>query len=103
MPASLIHAQQPFEGLVRSQSLSTARLIFLICLVVFFTVLFVVTYVWMRKPGFGQHGGHEQPAVSRKVAAPKGPSTLSLEAVSEDAVAPNPKNIDSRPETALVG
>ena len=66
MPSFLIHSPGPLTGMVHSQSLSPARLIFLISLVVFFTVLFVVAYVWMRKPDFGQHGGHERPAVSRR-------------------------------------
>jgi hypothetical protein len=84
MPTLLVNAAQPLEGMVRSQSLSPARLIFLISLVVFFTLLFVVTYVWMRKPGFGQHGGQERPAVSRR-AARQGPPSPGTEAASEVA------------------
>jgi hypothetical protein len=57
-------------GMVRSQSLSPARLIFLISLVVFFTMLFVVVYIWMRKPDFGQHGSHEQSKVTQKAVPP---------------------------------
>jgi hypothetical protein len=76
MPAFLIHVQQPLEAMVRSQSLSPARLVFLISLVVFFTVLFVVVYIWMRKPGFGQHGGHEHPAVARKIPTREGQSRV---------------------------
>jgi hypothetical protein len=84
MPAFLVHIQQPLEGMVRSQSLSPARLIFLISLVVFFTALFVVVYVWMRKPDFGQHEGHEQPAheqpaVSRKPVVPVEQSMLATD------------------------
>jgi hypothetical protein len=71
MPAFLVQIQRPLVGMAQSQTLSPARLIFLISLVVFFTVLFVVAYVWMRKPGFGQHGGHDRPAVPRKPAVPK--------------------------------
>jgi hypothetical protein len=63
MPAFLVHVQEPLVGLAQSQTLSPARLTFLISLVILFTLLFVVAYVWMRKPGFGQHGGPQQPAV----------------------------------------
>ena len=66
MPPFLIDLSGPLAGMVHSQTLSPARLIFLISLVVFFTVLFVVAYVWMRKPDFGQHGGHEQPAARQR-------------------------------------
>jgi hypothetical protein len=69
MPSFLIHLPGPLAGMVRSQTLSPARLIFLISLVVFFTALFIVAYVWMRKPDFGQHGGHGQPAVRRRTPA----------------------------------
>ena len=41
--------------------MSHAKLIFLIALVVFFIVLFVVAYVWMRRPDFGQKGGRPIP------------------------------------------
>jgi hypothetical protein len=80
MAASLVQIQRPLVGLAQSQTLSPARLIFLISLVVFFTVLFVVAYIWMRRPGFGQHGGHELPAVSRKPAAPEGQSCSDTDA-----------------------
>ena len=86
MQTLLVHVAQPVEGMVRSQSLSPARLIFLISLVVFFTVLFVVVYVWMRKPGFGQHGGHEHPAVSRRAGVPKGQPSPNPEAAREVVV-----------------
>lgn len=69
MPSFLIHLPGPLAGMVHSQTLSPARLIFLISLVVFFTVLFVVAYLWMRKPDFGQHGGHEKPAMRRTTPA----------------------------------
>jgi hypothetical protein len=94
MPSFLIHVQQPLEGLVRSQSLSPARLIFLICLVVFFTVLFVVTYVWMRKPGFGQHGGHAQPAVMRKLVVPVGQPRLPTDLGRGDDVLPSVQTVE---------
>ena len=38
--------------------MSHAKFIFLIALVIFFIVLFVVAYVWMRRPEFGQKCGH---------------------------------------------
>jgi hypothetical protein len=38
----------------QSHSLSQARLAFLVVLVVFFCLLFVGVYVWMRRPNFGQ-------------------------------------------------
>jgi accessory gene regulator protein AgrB len=60
MQAHLAHVQQPLEAMVRTQSLSVARIIFLVSLVVFFTLLFVGAYVWMRRPTFGQHEGHPQ-------------------------------------------
>jgi hypothetical protein len=84
MSAYLLHTSGPLVGLAQSQTLSPARLIFLISLVVFFTVLFIVSYVWMRKPGFGQHGGHAQPSALRKSADPEGPSRLDTDAGQED-------------------
>jgi hypothetical protein len=49
---------------VQSHPLSTDRVIFLAVLVAFFSVLFVVSYVIMRRPDFGQHG-NDRPAVER--------------------------------------
>ncbi len=74
MPSFLIHLPGPLAGMVHSQTLSPARLIFLISLVVFFTVLFVVAYLWMRKPDFGQHGGHEKPASEADNSRPGQPA-----------------------------
>jgi hypothetical protein len=79
MSAYLLHTSGPLVGLVRSQSLSPARLVFLISLVVFFTVLFIVAYVWMRKPEFGQHEGHAGPGGLPKAADPQGQSRLGAE------------------------
>jgi hypothetical protein len=87
MSACLLHLSEPLVGLARSQTLSPARLIFLISLVVFFTVLFIVSYVWMRKPEFGQHQGHARPGALRKPADPKGQSSLDTDADREDVVA----------------
>jgi hypothetical protein len=85
MSAYLLRTSGPLIGLARSQTLSPARLIFLISLVVFFTVLFVVAYVWMRKPEFGQHEGHAKPGALPKPADPKGQAGLDTDA--EDLVA----------------
>jgi hypothetical protein len=40
--------------------MSHGRLIFLIVLVVFFCTLFIGSYIWMRRPSFGQIGGRER-------------------------------------------
>ncbi len=88
MPANLLHVSQPMVAMAHSQALSPARLIFLISLVVFFIVLFVVAYVWMRSPGFGQRGGHEQPKVTPKSASPEGQPSLNADARSRDVTVP---------------
>jgi hypothetical protein len=36
--------------------MSPLRVIFLIVLVLFFCSLFIGSYIWMRRPGFGQPG-----------------------------------------------
>jgi hypothetical protein len=46
-------------GLVQPHPMTGGRLVFLVLLVAFFSVLFVVTYVWMRRPDFGQHGNEK--------------------------------------------
>ena len=66
-------AQVQLEAMVRTQSMSVARIVFLVSLVVFFTVLFVAAYVWMRRPNFGQQEGRHQQA-SSTTAAPHAPS-----------------------------
>ena len=48
---------QVLIGQIQSQAMSHAKFVFLIALVVFFVVLFVAAYVWMRRPEFGQKGG----------------------------------------------
>jgi hypothetical protein len=88
MSAYLLHTSGPLVGLVRSQTLSPARLIFLISLVVFFTVLFIVAYVWMRKPEFGQHEGHAKPAALREPTDPQGQTCLDAGAERADLVVP---------------
>jgi hypothetical protein len=55
-----LHAVHSVSGVlasVQTHSLSGARLIFLVVLVVFFCLLFIASYVWMRRPSFGQGGG----------------------------------------------
>ncbi len=94
MSAYLLRTSGPLLGLARSQTLSPARLIFLISLVVFFTVLFVVSYVWMRKPQFGQHQGHVQPGASGRPADPEGQSSLDADAVREDPVVTRAHTVD---------
>ena len=92
MPANPLHISQPIVAMAQSQALSPARLIFLISLVVFFLALFVVAYVWMRSPGFGQRGGHERLRVTPKSASPEGESSLDSHASSKDVMA---RTIDS--------
>ncbi len=69
LPASPADSLQrhPFTSLsaqVQTQAMSHAKFIFLIALVVFFVALFVVAYVWMRRPEFGQKGGRPTPVPS---------------------------------------
>ena len=54
-----LHPFQSVSGIlgsVQMHGLSRARLIFLVVLVVFFCALFIGSYVWMRRPSFGQGG-----------------------------------------------
>jgi hypothetical protein len=88
MPANLLHVSQPVVAMAHSQALSPARLIFLISLVAFFTVLFVVAYVWMRSPGFGQRGGHQRPRVTPRSAFPEGRSSPDSHAGSREVTVP---------------
>jgi hypothetical protein len=97
MPSFLIHFPGPLAGMVRSQTLSPGRLIFLISLVVFFTVLFVVAYVWMRKPDFGQHGGHEQPAVRRRTPALDGQPRVDTDSGSREMGRPSVSTANGLP------
>jgi hypothetical protein len=101
MPAYLFHTAAPLVGLARSQTLSPARLVFLIALVVFFTALFIVAYVWMRKPEFGQHSHHVQPTGLRTPEVAKGRSSLHTDAGGEDLVAPRVHAVD-RPRESRV-
>ena len=55
-------------GQIQSQAMSHAKFVFLIVLVVFFIVLFVAAYVWMRRPDFGQKGARPTPAASGGLA-----------------------------------
>jgi hypothetical protein len=59
--------RHPFTSLsaqIQTQAMSHAKFVFLIALVVFFVALFVVAYVWMRRPEFGQKGGRPTPVPS---------------------------------------
>ena len=94
MSTFLLQSSGPLVGLVRSQTLSPARLIFLISLVVFFTVLFIVSYVWMRKPGFGQHEGHVPPGVVGKPADQHGQAGPEAGAGREDPVVPGIRTVE---------
>jgi hypothetical protein len=42
---------------VQPHPMSRAKLIFLVALVVFFTGLLICSYIWMRRPNFGQENG----------------------------------------------
>ena len=59
-----------FTGQIQSQAMSHAKFIFLLALVVFFVTLFVAAYVWMRRPDFGQKGGHHPMPTASDVPAP---------------------------------
>jgi hypothetical protein len=69
-PSSLRHLSVSLTGQIQTQAMSHAKFIFLVALVVFFIVLFVVAYIWMRRPDFGQKGGHPIRAASRTGFAP---------------------------------
>jgi hypothetical protein len=62
--SSLRHLSLSLTGQIQTQAMSHAKFLFLIALVVFFIVLFVAAYVWMRRPDFGQKGAHPIPAPS---------------------------------------
>ncbi|HEX3796758.1 MAG TPA: hypothetical protein VHV57_19855 [Acidimicrobiales bacterium] len=47
-------------GTLQPHPTSTGKLIFLVLLVIFFSVLFVASYIWMRRPDFGQQGARHQ-------------------------------------------
>ena len=61
--------QHVLAGQIQSQAMSHAKFVFLIALVIFFIVLFVAAYVWMRRPDFGQKGG--RPASGPAVGEPR--------------------------------
>ena len=56
-PAVELHLAQSVMALVQPHPMSRAKLIFLVALVVFFTCLFICSYIWMRRPNFGQASG----------------------------------------------
>jgi hypothetical protein len=51
------------QGSDQTHALSPARVIFLVVIVVFFCLLFIGSYVWMRRPSFGQRGGRPRSGV----------------------------------------
>jgi hypothetical protein len=58
-----IHPARLVSALGRApaqHAMSHARLIFLVVLVVFFCSLFIGSYIWMRRPSFGQVGGRRE-------------------------------------------
>jgi ribose/xylose/arabinose/galactoside ABC-type transport system permease subunit len=67
----------PLVGQIQSQAMSHAKFVFLIVLVVFFIALFVVAYVWMRRPDFGQKGGHAASARAAGTLVPDRTSTTA--------------------------
>jgi hypothetical protein len=73
-PSSVHQLSASLTGQIQTQAMSHAKFIFLIALVIFFVVLFVAAYVWMRRPEFGQKGGHPVPtgpAASVRGVAPR--------------------------------
>lgn len=71
-----------FATLNQSQVMSHAKFVFLIALVIFFIVLFVVAYVWMRRPDFGQRSGRQAAGAPGTTDRPGGdghPSEASSE------------------------
>jgi hypothetical protein len=57
-------------GQIQTQTMSHAKFVFLIVLVVFFIALFVAAYLWMRRPDFGQKGGRPMSSVSGSPSTP---------------------------------
>jgi hypothetical protein len=62
--SALRHPFASLTGQIQTQAMSHAKFVFLIALVIFFVALFVVAYVWMRRPEFGQKAGRSTPAPS---------------------------------------
>jgi hypothetical protein len=50
-------AAVPRVPMVAQHPMSQARVVFLAVLVFFFCALFIGSYIWMRRPKFGQVGG----------------------------------------------
>jgi hypothetical protein len=57
-------------AMLQSHAMSRGRVIFLVAIVVTFCALFIGFYVWMRRPGFRQAGGGEQPTLTRSERPP---------------------------------
>ena len=91
-PSLGTHSVQPVSDLLRvafvqPHPMSKAKVIFLAILVVFFCVLFMASYIWMRRPDFGQ-GGKPVPRTveNQPVSGPKedeGPTVGEQEASRE--------------------
>jgi hypothetical protein len=54
----------PRAPMLVQHPMSPARVVFLAVLVVFFCTLFIGSYIWMRRPKFGQVGGRDRPGHS---------------------------------------
>jgi hypothetical protein len=59
-----VAAAAPRAPMLVQHPMSHARVVFLAVLVVFFCALFIGSYVWMRRPKFGQLGGGDRPRPS---------------------------------------
>jgi hypothetical protein len=66
-PSPLRHL--PLTAQIQTQAMSHAKFVFLIALVIFFVVLFVAAYLWMRRPDFGQKGGRPISTTSESTVA----------------------------------
>jgi hypothetical protein len=52
-----LHLAQSVMAFVQPHPMSLAKLVLLVALVVFFTGLLICSYIWMRRPNFGQKNG----------------------------------------------
>jgi hypothetical protein len=52
-----VAASVPRVPMLAQHPMSHARVVFLVVLVVFFCALFIGSYIWMRRPGFGEIEG----------------------------------------------
>jgi hypothetical protein len=89
------HLPLPLTGQIQTQAMSHAKFVFLIALVIFFIVLFVAAYVWMRRPDFGQKGGRRIPTAPDGAVARAAGHVPSRPRTDCDAV---PMDTPSMPE-----